>query len=984
MKKGLAFLVFFSNFFVASNAQWYQLGQANGIDFNNAVTSITTDTKGNVYAGGYFTSGNSRNLCFVSKWNGSGWSQLGGWGSSKFNGIINTITTDTSGKIYAGGTSTNTNGKYYVAVYGKSWGELGGTNKSTFDSTILSITTDKAGNVYACGSFKNKNRNNYVAKWNGTNWTELGGNNNSTFNDDINSITTDANGNVYAGGNFTNANGKKYLARWDGTNWSELGGINNSTFDSSILSITTDKTGNVYVGGSFTNTNGRKYIAKWNGTIWSELGGINTSTFNSTIYSIASDTSGSVYAGGDFTNANGKQYVAKWNGNSWSELGSTNTSAFNNAVLSITIDASSNVYSAGAFNYTFSYYVAEYLVTPPHIISFSPTKAATGATVTIKGSGFYGTKSISFGGIAANNFTVVDNVTITAIVGSGADGFIKAVNENGADSLAGFSICTSSVRPSISITSSVDTSICPGTTKTFTATINNGGSSPQYAWWYNGNGGYGGSTYSFPVYPGYSLYCQLTSNQACASPTTVNSNTLGDAGVFKTPLNLGANTAAAYSLRRLSNCYTGAAIKVRRSSDNSTQDISFTNLGDLDTIALKSFVGTSTAYVNTWYDQSSFGMDVTQNTNMMQPIIVKAGVIQRLGNNVAIYFDSTTLVYSTSGSYRLIDYPVELHCLAGISKNTHGSFVKIGRETGGVGLGIGNQDFNSDGNNIVALKEGAAWMPSAISFNANNLQSLGLIVPNTGSSRIFYNGIETDLNNSTIPNRPDDNLYVGGYTASDGTTRYAKYYMSEILIFASELSAKDRAKLDSNQNVYYFNGYPAPVTISSFAAIANKGSIQTNWQTATELNTNHFAVQRSTDGINFSAVGTVMAKGSGANIYSFTDSKPANGINYYRLQSVDKDGSSNYSKVVSVTFGDNQSLSIIPNPARDFATISFSKTVDKATIVVYDITGKAVIKQSLSGTNAYKLNTQTLTNGIYVIKVNTATGSYNEKLLINK
>jgi len=58
--------------------------------------------------------------------------------------------------------------------------------------------------------------------------------------------------------------------------------------------------------------------------------------------------------------------------------------------------------------------------------------------------------------------------------------------------------------------------------------------------------------------------------------------------------------------------------------------------------------------------------------------------------------------------------------------------------------------------------------------------------------------------------------------------------------------------------------------------------------------------------------------------------------------------------------------------------------VDKATILVYDITGKAVITQSLSGKNSYKLNTQALTNGIYVIKVNTATGSYNEKLLINK
>ena len=103
------------------------------------------------------------------------------------------------------------------------------------------------------------------------------------------------------------------------------------------------------------------------------------------------------------------------------------------------------------------------------------------------------------------------------------------------------------------------------------------------------------------------------------------------------------------------------------------------------------------------------------------------------------------------------------------------------------------------------------------------------------------------------------------------------------------------------------------------------------------------------------------------------------------MQSVDKDGSSSYSKVVCVNFGDNQSFSIIPNPANDFATISFSKTIDKATLAVYDITGKQVIIKSLSGSSSsYRLNTLSLKSGLYVIKVNTATGNYNEKLLINK
>ena len=115
------------------------------------------------------------------------------------------------------------------------------------------------------------------------------------------------------------------------------------------------------------------------------------------------------------------------------------------------------------------------------------------------------------------------------------------------------------------------------------------------------------------------------------------------------------------------------------------------------------------------------------------------------------------------------------------------------------------------------------------------------------------------------------------------------------------------------------------------------------------------------------------------------DKNTINGINYYRLHSMERDGSSSYSKVVSVNLGVNQCFSIIPNPAKNFATIIFSKSVDKATIGVYDISGKQVIIQSLSGsTNSYKINTQSLKSGLYVIKVNTATGNYNDKLLINK
>jgi hypothetical protein len=53
----------------------------------------------------------------------------------------------------------------------------------------------------------------------------------------------------------------------------------------------------------------------------------------------------------------------------------------------------------------------------------------------------------------------------------------------------------------------------------------------------------------------------------------------------------GLNSSAAYSLRKLRTAYTGPAIRVRRSSDNTEADIGFTASGDLDQTALMAFVG---------------------------------------------------------------------------------------------------------------------------------------------------------------------------------------------------------------------------------------------------------------------------------------------------------------------------------------------------------------------------------------------------------
>ncbi|MES1159541.1 MAG: FG-GAP-like repeat-containing protein, partial [Bacteroidota bacterium] len=74
----------------------------------------------------------------------------------------------------------------------------------------------------------------------------------------------------------------------------------------------------------------------------------------------------------------------------------------------------------------------------PVLTSFTPVTASQGNTVTIKGSHFTGTTTVSLGGLPASSFTVVSDTTITAIVGNGNTGAVNVITPGGSASLAGF------------------------------------------------------------------------------------------------------------------------------------------------------------------------------------------------------------------------------------------------------------------------------------------------------------------------------------------------------------------------------------------------------------------------------------------------------------------------------------------------------------------------------------------------------------------
>lgn len=108
--------------------------------------------------------------------------------------------------------------------------------------------------------------------------------------------------------------------------------------------------------------------------------------------------------------------------------------------------------------------------------------------------------------------------------------------------------------------------------------------------------------------------------------------------------------SAAYSLRKLTAAYSGSAIKVRRSLDNTEQDIGFDSGGNLDTTTLNTFCGGGSGFVTTWYDQSGNNINVTQSTSLNQPQIVSSGTIINTNGKPAIDFSTSTAPVTLDGN----------------------------------------------------------------------------------------------------------------------------------------------------------------------------------------------------------------------------------------------------------------------------------------------------------------------------------------------
>ncbi|MFM9910749.1 MAG: T9SS type A sorting domain-containing protein, partial [Chitinophagaceae bacterium] len=155
-----------------------------------------------------------------------------------------------------------------------------------------------------------------------------------------------------------------------------------------------------------------------------------------------------------------------------------------------------------------------------------------------------------------------------------------------------------------------------------------------------------------------------------------------------------------------------------------------------------------------------------------------------------------------------------------------------------------------------------------------------------------------------------------------------------------------------------------------------------NWQTAAEQNNDRFEIERSSNGIQFITIGIVKSVSSlfGAG-YSFEDTRPLVGINYYRLKQVDMDGKFIYSRVVQLNFVINSNIKFFPNPAKNtlYINMPFPEIIQSA--IILDFTGRIVQRSVTQNSSSISLPIQQLEAGTYGIYLETSKGKYNIKFI---
>jgi hypothetical protein len=227
----------------------------------------------------------------------------------------------------------------------------------------------------------------------------------------------------------------------------------------------------------------------------------------------------------------------------------------------------------------------------------------------------------------------------------------------------------------------------------------------------------------------------------------------------------------------------------------------------------------------------------------------------------------------------------------------------------------------------------------------------------------------------------DHGYYVNSYTATLNGTY-------DMVLEFYENGGGNRVSFDLNSIIL-------PIQLIQFNGKIYNEQVQLNWTTSSSSNTDHFIIEKGTDGQLFRATGQLKAnagviKSNGDIQYTYTDVDLYSGTLHYRLKMVDKNEIISYSNIISLKNNVTGKLKIYPTLIQSNTSLMLqtSQQFSNITIIVTDMQGKLIMKSQLpvlfnNQTTAIPLSRPHMGKGIYMVQVKNATGILlNHKIVI--
>ena len=257
--------------------------------------------------------------------------------------------------------------------------------------------------------------------------------------------------------------------------------------------------------------------------------------------------------------------------------------------------------------------------------------------------------------------------------------------------------------------------------------------------------------------------------------------------------------AAAYSLRQLSNAYTGPVVTVRRSSDDAEADF---KASEIDDGTLTSFCGAGDGFVKTWWDQSVSGNHAIAPADANEPKIVDAGSLVTEGGKAAIQFDGSDDHMATASAISFANV-----CAFVLYKHKDGG-LNWKRVINAWDSGSNDGWFLAKYLNTNSIEfrieplvgDGEITIPDASTTDDEHLLVTAIYAQGAGT--VYKNGaIEDTKTGLTTSFAASQKITIGGRVIGSVVEAYA-LAVNEIIIYPSDQSA-NRQRIEGNIAWYY-------------------------------------------------------------------------------------------------------------------------------------------------------------------------------------